>query len=833
MESRRAFLKKASLLAGATAAFQLLPSSIARALAIKAAEGTTYLDAEHIVFLMQENRSFDHCYGTLRGVRGFNDPRAIIQEDGLPVWIQKNAQNKAHIPFRLDIENTNATWMGSLPHGWKDMVAARNNGKLDTWLEAKKAGNHAYQHIPLTMGYYNRQDIPFYYAFADAFTVCDQHFCSSLTGTSANRSYFWAGAIRENPHDPESVAHVDNGQINYKDVNWTTYPERLEKEGISWRVYQNELSLQVGFEDEEEDWLSNFTDNNLEFYKQYQVRFHPAHRRWMQKTVDGLRQQMSQEKDTAGETYRSLQTKLQQLESDLKTYSEENFHKLDDFTKKIHQKAFATNTADPDYHNLTSLSYRDKEGEKIVQVPKGDIFHQFRQDVDADKLPAVSWLVAPCRFSDHPGSPWFGAWYVSETLDILTKNPEIWKKTIFILTYDENDGYFDHIAPFVPAHSDRPFSGLNPDGMDTRTEYVTRDQERIRTNNPEATLDSPIGLGFRVPMVVASPWSKGGWVNSEVMDLTSNLQFLEHFIEKKFGKVVRETNLSAWRRMVCGDLTSVFQPAESLEQLPSVELVNRDQEVARIYAAKDQELPGNFVGLESEELEAVLRGERLRQMPVQEKGTKPACGLPYDIEVNASVDTDTNELVLYFLFHGRLLTSKKEMAVPLIVRALAPYRYHEEHTGTWNFTVKNQEPITFRWPLSHFVDGVYRLDVHGPNGFFRSFCGTTNEDRGIAVEVSPQLGQQVLDVQLRGTAQAWQIRDLSYGSKVQIKKTAGADRYVVDCTETNGWYDFSLTTEGGSNLSYRFAGHIDIGKPSRTDSLMGGETPDALTKFIS
>lgn len=245
-ESRRTFLKKATLLAGATAAYQLLPHSIQRALAIDAPEGTTYLDAEHIVFLMQENRSFDHCYGTLCGVRGFNDPRAILQQNQLPIWMQTNAAGETYPPFRLDIENTKSTWMGSLPHGWRDMVAARNNGKMDTWLEAKKAGNAEYRHMPLTMGYYDRQDIPFYYAFADAFTVCDQHFCSSLTGTSANRSYFWAGAIREEPNNPESTAHVDNGQINYKDIGWTTYPERLEKAGIPWKVYQNELSLPVG-----------------------------------------------------------------------------------------------------------------------------------------------------------------------------------------------------------------------------------------------------------------------------------------------------------------------------------------------------------------------------------------------------------------------------------------------------------------------------------------------------------------------------------------------------------------------------------------------------------
>src|SRR5690606_12320784 len=135
------FLKQASMLAGATAAFQLIPASIQRALAIDAPAGSSYLDAEHIVFLMQENRSFDHCFGTLKGVRGFNDPRAMIKPDSLPVWYQQNMQGEYREPFHLDVENTQVTWMGDLPHGWRDMVQARNNGKMDSWLEAKRAGN--------------------------------------------------------------------------------------------------------------------------------------------------------------------------------------------------------------------------------------------------------------------------------------------------------------------------------------------------------------------------------------------------------------------------------------------------------------------------------------------------------------------------------------------------------------------------------------------------------------------------------------------------------------------------------------------------------------------
>ncbi len=78
-------------------------------------------------------------------------------------------------------------------------------------------------------------------------------------------------------------------------------------------------------------------------------------------------------------------------------------------------------------------------------MPAGDLFYQFRSDVENGKLPTVSWLASPQNFSDHPSAPWYGAWYVSEVMDILTKNPEVWKKTIFIVTYDENDGYYDHV----------------------------------------------------------------------------------------------------------------------------------------------------------------------------------------------------------------------------------------------------------------------------------------------------------------------------------------------------------------------------------------------------
>ena len=121
-------------MAGAAGTLSGMPASIQRALAIEPDKGSSFLDAQHVVILMQENRSFDHAFGTLRGVCGFNDPRAIPLPDDNPVWVQTNAMGQKYAPFRLDIKETKATWMGSLPHSWSDQTDAAHGGKHDRWL---------------------------------------------------------------------------------------------------------------------------------------------------------------------------------------------------------------------------------------------------------------------------------------------------------------------------------------------------------------------------------------------------------------------------------------------------------------------------------------------------------------------------------------------------------------------------------------------------------------------------------------------------------------------------------------------------------------------------
>ena len=586
MQSRRDFLKTVALLSGAAGLGTTLGETIRRALAIDPDPGSSFLDAEHVVILMQENRSFDHCFGTLAGVRGFNDPRAITLPNQNPVWVQTNKAGESYAPFRLNIRETHSTWTGCLPHDRADQVDARNDGNHDRWLDAKRPGSKKYGAMPLTLGYCTRDDIPFHYALADAFTVCDQHFCSSLTPTSPNRLHLWTGKVREQ-QSPDSPACVRNDQAEREHgPSWTTFPERLEDHGISWRIYQNEVTQKSGFTDEQDSWLSNFGDNPMEYFSQYHVKFAKGHRDYLEKQaaehfcrggIAAVKAQFAGKvlpakkkravlDEVSGNALNADLTRRRRLTAS--KWSRGEFREIVRAREKnLHEKAFTTNAGDPSYRELIDLAYQDGGVERHMQVPKGDILHQFRQDVQTGKLPTVSWLVAPAKLSDHPSCPWFGEWYLSETINILTQNPQVWKKTIFILTYDENDGYFDHVPPFVAPHPHRPETGFASKGIDTSIEYVELEQERrLKISGPR---EAPIGLGYRVPMIVASPWSRGGCVCSQVFDHTSVLQFLEKFLSHRTGRLRSRKPTSAHGRCtVCGDLTSVFRQAAARKKPP-------------------------------------------------------------------------------------------------------------------------------------------------------------------------------------------------------------------------------------------------------------------------
>lgn len=776
--NRREFLEKSSLLLAGLGTSSVLHPSILKALAIEPAAQSTFYDAEHVVILMQENRSFDHAFGALKGVRGFLDQRAFVKQDGHSVFFQKGNTGKYASPARLDLRNTKSTWMSSLPHSWENQQHALNKGKYDQWLQAKASGNKDYKNIPLTLGYYNREDLPFYYQLADAFTIFDQYFCSSLTGTTPNRLFLWSGTLREQKSG-KVKANVVNENIDYdkaRQAKWKSFPEILEEQAVSWRIYQNEISLPKGMSGEQEAWLSNFTDNPIEWFSKFNVKFSKGYYQHIPNIIGRLQKEIEKnpkQKDR-------LEAMITELKEDQVKYHPDHYSKLSKEEKNLHEKAFTTNVNDPDYWNLETG--KDENGEKLV-VPKGDVLFQFRKDVEEKKLPLVSWLVAPEHFSDHPGSPWYGAWYISEVLNILTKDPETWKKTIFIINYDENDGYFDHVIPFAP-----PVNPSQPVDMNGKegAEYVDRSQEYMADPSLRdyEKVEGTVGLGYRVPMIIASPWTKGGFVNSEVSDHTSVLQFLEKFIMKKFKKDVHVDHISDWRRAICGDLTSAFNTPNS--KAPKMDYLNQKDYAKTINAAKNKPVPDLKWYSESE-----LRPSLL---DIQERGMKPSHALPYNFHVN--------------LEHGKIsMTNLKENGVPLLVYDRTRFDADDYHFSY---------ALYAKQELSHSVrSGAYDYEIFGPNGFFRKFKGnTTPESEVIMVNNITQNQVELTFKNMHRKNVPLTLEDLYGKTQKNISIQKPEEKITIDLSKNKGWYDLKILQ--GDHL-WHFAGRIETGKVSVSD----------------
>lgn len=776
--NRREFLEKSSLLLAGLGTSSVLHPSILKALAIEPAAQSTFYDAEHIVILMQENRSFDHAFGTLKGVRGFLDQRAFIKQDGYSVFFQKNDAGKYASPARLDLRNTKSTWMSSLPHSWSDQQKALNKGKYDQWLQAKASGNKTYKDIPLTLGYYNREDLPFYYQLADAFTIFDQYFCSSLTGTTPNRLFLWSGTLREQQNG-KVKANVYNDHIDYdkaRQAKWKSFPEILEEQNVSWKIYQNEISLPKGMSGEQEAWLSNFTDNPIEWFSNFNVKFSKGYYENLPNMIDRLRKEI--EKNPAQKS--RIEAIITELKEDQVKFHPDNYSKLSGKERNLHEKAFTTNVNDPDYWNLEIGT--DENGERLV-VPKGDVLFQFRKDVEEKKLPLVSWLVAPEHFSDHPGSPWYGAWYISEVLNILTKNPETWKKTIFIINYDENDGYFDHVLPFAP-----PVNPCQPVDMNGKegVEYVDKSQEYMSDPSlkDHEKIEGTVGLGYRVPMIIASPWTKGGFVNSEVSDHTSVLQFLEKFIMKKYNKDVHVDHISDWRRSVCGDLTSAFNTANI--QTPAINYLDQKGFTKTINSAKNKPVP-DLKWYSENELSPNL-------LNIQERGVKPSNPLPYHFHVN--------------LTEGKIrMTNLKDNGVPLLLYDRTQFNGSDYHFSYALYS---------RQELSHPVTtGIYDWEIFGPNGFFRKFKGNSvPEVEVIFINNTSKNQAELIFKNNKKKSFVFGLEDLYEKNKKRISINKAEEKIIFDLSKNKGWYDIKVSSE---ECVWHFAGRIETGKISISD----------------
>ncbi len=756
----------------------ILHPAILKAITIEPAARSTFYDAEHIVILMQENRSFDHAFGTLKGVRGFLDRRAFKKQDGHSVFFQRADTGKYAAPARLNLRDTKSTWMSSLPHSWNNQQQAFNKGKYDQWLQAKASGNQEYQDIPLTLGYYNREDLPFYYQLADAFTIFDQYFCSSLTGTTPNRLFHWSGTLREQ-RNGKVKPNIYNENIDYdKDhqAKWKSFPEILEEQEIPWKIYQNEISLPKGMSGEQEAWLGNFTDNPLEWFSRFNVKFSKGY----YENIPNIIASLTKEAENNPEQKEKFNAMIRELEEDKVEYHPDRYAGLSPAERNLHERAFTTNSGNPDYRNLEKE--KDKDGNPLV-VPKGDVLYQFRKDVENKQLPLVSWLIAPEHFSDHPGSPWYGAWYISEVLNILTQDPETWKKTIFVINYDENDGYFDHVLPFAPpVNPSQPVDMNGAEGV----EYVNGTQEYRSASNltDHEKIDGTVGLGYRVPMIIASPWTKGGFVNSEVSDHTSVLKFLENFIQKKFNKKVSADHISDWRRAICGDLTSAFNASDI--KVPPMKYLDQKAYAHTINSARNKPVPDLKWHHEHELNDSLL--------DIQERGMKPSHALPYNYLVN--------------LEDGAIkMTNVKERAVPLII-----YNRKRFEADDFYFSYA----LYAGQELVHSVEaGKYDYEVFGPNGFYRLFKGESKPEINASLIDHPSENKVQFVINKADEAiREIVIDDLYEKSRCTVPLQKDEESIAFNLHKTKGWYDLRISS--GSNI-WHFAGRLETGKPSVSD----------------
>jgi phospholipase C len=337
-------------------------------------------------------------------------------------------------------------------------------------------------------------------------------------------------------------------------------------------------------------------------------------------------------------------------------------------------------------------------------------------------------------------------------------------------------------------------------------------------------------MGFRVPMVVASPSTRGGWINSQIFDHTSTLMFLEHFVQNKHGKKVMEENISAWRRSISGDLTSVFRPYDAKDS--GLNFLDRDKFVVTIQQARDKEVPSNHRKLNPAQI-ADINGSLLHSQFTshQEQGIRPSCSLPYELYAEGRLSADHTKFELS-MKAGNEVHGKSAAGAPFNV-------YLHNTNGSVpaggggmmvaTYAVKPGDTIDEEFSLSHFADGRYAIDVHGPNGFYRSFTGdplmhavqvrTTYERRGTLLTGNLQVHLRNIGERLLAVA----ARDTSYKTATITRTIAAGheESIVLNLKRSHGWYDFTVKTES-SEAEARFAGRVETGRPSFSDPFMGG-----------
>ena len=701
---RRKFIKMA---AGTGIGTALWAPLLSKALAVEANNVKRSIrDVEHIVILMQENRSFDHYFGAMKGVRGFGDRFPVPLESGQRIFDQSDGEQIVR-PYRANRSKSDAAFVQGTPHNFPDMQAAWNQGKYGFWPLYK---------TPYSMAYYTREEIPFQYAMAESFTICDAYFCSLSGGTDPNRIVFFSGSN----FDPQKrAAGINCTDKESEPVNlrcwikgnmpepgyvyqgnafrWPTIPDVLEKHGISWRIYQ----------DPNNNWTG---------------------------AMHGC---------LAFESFRGSVPGSPVYENGMRHWS------LDDL--------------------------------------KNDVLNK--------TLPQVSWILPSKDDSEHPGapsSPYRAADFTHRILEAVTSNPELWSKTVFFITFDENDGLFDHLpAPAVPSYN-RDGSLAGKSTIDLAGMYFDNGNSSQNYLDERDNISGdlrPYGPGPRVPMYILSPWSKGGWVNSEIADHTS----VGQFIEKRFGITIPA--ISPWHRAVFSDLTSAFDFVTPND--PKFPHMPDTSDYKKIEAASKR-LP---------------KAKPLDKSTLyQEKGVRFSRALPYRLYCRLEFLKEEDKVKLTFENKGNagavyhVYDMNKLEAIPR------------------RYTVEAKKSLDDDWSVSK--DGSYHLEVYGPNGYFQEFRGNIRHSSPRTwIEYDHKRGEIAVLLENAGNKELnLTVQSNAYGYDAEppfTLKSSSRKRLSWNLSDSGNWYDFSVLSEEG--FLHRFSGRVETGKDSISDPAMAFE----------
>jgi phospholipase C len=364
----------------------------------------------------------------------------------------------------------------------------------------------------------------------------------------------------------------------------------------------------------------------------------------------------------------------------------------------------------------------------------------------------------------------------------------VFNSTLVIINYDENDGQFDHVPPPVPAQGEFD-------------EFV--DSGTLRAYGVNVPL--PVGFGFRVPLILISPWTRGGWVTSEVSDHTSVIQLLEKWTTA-LGAPAISPNISDWRRKVCGDLMAAFDFAAPVYGLPDLPDTG-----ALIPEVRYTPLPGD------------------NTMPTQETGTKRARPLPYQPNANLAGFTSGPSGVVANLTFSNVAPFVTKASHFAVYNNLAGFsslaQYPKAFPGQYTVAARATASGTGAVGASA-DDTAYDLTVTGPNRFLRRFIGDlATAGKDLVVEATYYDGKSTAEPKLKlwlynhgGSPVTFTITHNNYisGTPQTVKVTAQSKEAwaVSPLKVSGGWYDVTVTADCDAAWSQQFIGHLETGEPS-------------------